>query len=134
LGAWLEEEERELNRPSAGTFTEEELRMLGIVLTDWRPSPADMREVEILGREHVVLIYQRAGEGVNVKVGWMHAVCNLLPCVKIAFEVLRPEDAVGAVQMQRYLRCMCNDLPDDYMCIMQVVVDELLDWSKVIKG
>ena len=132
----LERDQQQRYAESAGKLSAEERELLDkVLLADWRPSPADMTEVEnILGREHTVLINQHAGEGVDVKVGWMHAVCNLQPCVKIAFDVLRPGDAIGAVQMQRYLRCMCHDPPDDYMCIIQNVVDELLDWSKVMRA
>jgi hypothetical protein len=61
----------------------------------------------------------------------MHFVTNLRPCFKIAFEVLRPTDAAGVLQMQRYLRCVCPNLPVDYMRTVQHVVKELLAWAKV---
>jgi hypothetical protein len=66
------------------------------------------------------------------QVGWMHFVTSLRPCVKIAFEVLRPQDAAGVLQMQRYLRCACPKLGDDYMRSVQHVVGELLEWAKVV--
>jgi hypothetical protein len=64
----------------------------------------------------------------------MHFVTNLQPCLTIAFEVLRPRDAAGVLQMQRYLRCVCPNLPADYMRTVQHVVKELLEWAKVGLG
>jgi hypothetical protein len=62
----------------------------------------------------------------------MHFVTNLQPCIKIAFEVLRPQDAAGVLQMQRHLRCACSELGSDYMCTAQHVVQELLAWAKAL--
>lgn len=58
----------------------------------------------------------------------MHLVINVQPCIKIAFKVLRVEEAAGAPHSHSRLRCGCNGLPQDYMCIIQHVVDELLAW------
>jgi hypothetical protein len=67
-----------------------------------------------------------------LQAGWMHFMTNLQPCIKIAFEVLRPQDAAGVLQMQRYLRCACPKLGDDYMRTGQHVVAELLVWAKAM--
>jgi len=42
-------------------------------------------------------------------------------------QLCRHEHA-GALQMHRRLRSGCNGLPDDYMCIIQQVIGELLEW------
>jgi hypothetical protein len=67
-----------------------------------------------------------------LQVGWEHWVTNLQPCVKLAFEILRPSDAAGVLQMQRHLLCLCPSLGDDYMQPVQHVVEELLGWSHVL--
>uniref|UniRef100_A0A383WM06 JmjC domain-containing protein n=1 Tax=Tetradesmus obliquus TaxID=3088 RepID=A0A383WM06_TETOB len=85
-----------------------------------------------MGSQHAVLLDQYAGEGVSVKAGWMHWVANLQPCIKIAFEVLRPQDAAGVLQMQRYMRCVCPKHGDDCMRSVQHVAAELLEWAKVL--
>lgn len=69
------------------------------------------------------------GQWVHVPVGWPHIVLNLQPCLKVAYEVLRPGDVVRAVQMQQHLRrCFLNNTAD-YMEVAAEVVKELLRWA-----
>jgi len=119
----------------AGTsaLSTQEQDWLQDMLTDSRLSPAEMQVVAVeLGAPYAVLLDQRAGEGVSVAVGWMHWVSNLLPCIKVAWELVRPEQMAMAVQMQRALRCRAQLLPSDYLAIAAGAVNELLLWRRFV--
>lgn len=48
---------------------------------------ADMRYIaKVMGPDKVQLVEQHAGEVVRVRVGWGHAVVNLQPCIKVAYD------------------------------------------------
>lgn len=51
---------------------------------------ADLGFAEI-GRPHVVVVYQRAGDMVEVPVGWPHCVRNIVPNIKVAWDVPDPK-------------------------------------------
>jgi len=110
-----------------------EQSILQQLFTRWELTPAAMAQVEaVMGEELAFVIEQHAGEGVDVRAGWMHFVYNQQACVKIAMEVLRQDDVAAVVRMQRRVRCAMADLPDDYIEVMQAVVAELLQWADVV--
>lgn len=89
---------------------------------------------DYLGPELAVKVEQRSGEAVVVKVGYMHWVCNVAPNFKVAYELLRPGDAMAVVQLHRTLRCAMTDNPQDYMKLEEAVLNHLMTCYKYCKA
>ncbi|KAF8071177.1 Pclo [Scenedesmus sp. PABB004] len=82
-----------------------------------------------LGPQHAVLVEQRAGEAVNVEPGWLHFVWNEAPCLKVAFELLRPRQAAAVAHMQARLRGKMVTKQPDYVRAGCLVVEQLCAWA-----
>lgn len=68
----------------------------------------------------------------EVVVGWLHIVRNLRGCLKLAYEVLRPQDAAGSLQIHQGARRCFTNLPGDYMAVQHHATKELLEWAKLV--
>jgi hypothetical protein len=123
--------EQEGQAPAAADeLTGEEQRWLATLLENSTLNPQEISAVQQeLGERHALVLQQRAGQGVSVPVGWMHWVFNMAPCLKIAWEVVRPQHMALAVQMQQRLRCKAHGLANDYLGLVPHAVRELTCWS-----
>jgi hypothetical protein len=75
--------------------------------------------------EGVVYIYQHAGQGVHVPVGWMHYVRNLQPCVKMAFDKYVPANFALYIRTWHQFCSPVMGCPlsaKDYMAAQDVLV------------
>lgn len=131
---WEEQPQRQQQQGGCGDsdseqLTAEEQEWLTSLLLYSRLDPGEMAAVQAeLGGQYAVVLVQRAGEGVWVPVGWMHWVHNSRPCIKCAWEVVRPQALAGCVLMHRRLRCRAHGLANDYLGLVQGAVRELAAW------
>jgi hypothetical protein len=120
----------ETDEVAASPLTPQEQDWLAYLLSSSTLSEVEMEGVEAaLGTEYAIVHKQKAGEVMRVPVGWMHWVVNLLPCIKCAWEVVRPQDIAAALQTQLFVRCRAPRPPGDYLKIITAVVHELLAWA-----
>ena len=59
-------------------------------------------------------------------------MCNLRPCLKVAFERLAVEDVVSIMHMQARLRNKMGKLPGDYAHTVPHIVSELIAWHPIM--
>ena len=123
--------QQQQQQPGGAAATEslssDEQASLQVLLQGYKLTPAEMGMIEKeMGKEYAVVLEQRAGVGVSVPVGWLHWVVNVRPCIKVAWELARPQHIAGAVQMHRHVRCKMAGLPLDYMALAATAVKELL--------
>jgi hypothetical protein len=115
----------------ANALTAEEEGWLASLFSYCFLTADEMQQVqEALGDRYAVLLEQRGGQGVSVPIGWMHWVFNLMPCIKIAWEVARAEQLAAAAVMQRRLRCKTVGQALDYLCLVPSALRELLAWRR----
>jgi hypothetical protein len=62
----------------------------------------------------------------------MHWVFNLLPCIKVAWEVVRPQHMAGAGLMQRHLRSRALGLASDYLALVPTAAKEIIRWLQFL--
>jgi hypothetical protein len=86
----------------------------------------------VLGSEWALILEQAPGRIIEVIVGCYHIVRNLGPCRKLAYEVLRPQDAAGSIHIQQRVRRCHEDLPKDYMAVLHSCIMELLYWAGLL--
>ncbi len=86
-------------------------------------SEADMDlVVELLGDADAYLVQQKAGDIVRVRMGWAHAVVNLQPCIKIAFDrYIRERFPAYALSHVRYAALFGRNMTRDYAGWAQVL-------------
>lgn len=126
---WEQRQQQGSCEDSDEPLTAEEQEWLTSLLLYNRLDPGEMAAVQAeLGGQYAVVLVQRAGEGVCVPVGWMHWVHNSRPCIKCAWEVVRPQALAGCVLMHRRLRCRAHGLANDYLGLVPGAVRELLAW------
>lgn len=115
----------------ANALTAEEEGWLASMFSYCFLTADEMQQVQAaLGDRYAVLLQQRGGQGVSVPIGWMHWVFNLMPCIKIAWEVARAEELAAAAVMQRRLRCKTVGQALDYLCLVPSALRELLAWTR----
>jgi hypothetical protein len=107
-------------------LTAEEQRWLTSLLLFSSLDSDEMLWVHLeLGPKYSLMLSQGPGQGVSVPVGWMHWVVNLRPCIKVAWEVVRPQHMAGAGLMQRLLRSRALGLAPDYLALVPTAARQL---------
>lgn len=63
----------------------------------------------------------------HVEAGWAHQVVNLQPCLKVAFDYLKPEDTPLYAMIHRHVfsaHAQTFEAGQDYMGILDILFDE----------
>ena len=85
---------------------------------------ADMRRMKGHMGDKVMLVEQRAGQVVRAMAGWGHAVVNLQPCIKIAYDMFVvdnfPSYAIAHAMTARLFKNNC--------------IHDYTSWAKVISS
>ena len=85
-----------------------------------------------LGPNATFKLQQRAGDKVVVPPGWIHWVITVLPCVKVAWEIVEPESLADCVLIWRDIipQLLKNDQlqnAEDYTAVLSTVTESVLD-------
>jgi hypothetical protein len=83
---------------------------------------------KIHGKEKVFILHQKSGDTVRVENGWIHAVVNFKPNIKIVWNEVVPDDVHLYLDMLKYLEV--NNFNDvmihDYTRWLDVLVSDAI--------
>ena len=74
----------------------------------------------------VIIINHCHGERVHVPPKWMHAVANLLPNIKLAFDFYDPLHFPAYLESWREVISHCRSNAPDYMAVHRVLVQYMI--------
>ncbi len=75
---------------------------------------------DVCHQQYVTIFHQFARTKVHVALGWVHAVRNIQPCVKFAWEFLQMEILKDVVQVNHLSRNIMKNATN-YMAIIRVL-------------
>lgn len=83
----------------------------------------------------VQFVYQCHGMRVHVPAGWMHAVVNVRPCIKLAWQVYNRHHLLDYVLSWQYIGSQFTHVSNapDYMNVMRVVSKLVMKHMSVVR-
>ena len=88
-----------------------------------------------LGEQNVRVVLQQHGDLVHVPPGWMHQVKNLGPCVKLAYDLLKPESAGAYLEVYNLVHQhgLFAHFHTDYVGLQPFLKKRLMELAQKIK-
>lgn len=81
-----------------------------------------------LGSKAMHIVDQYSGEIIHVQTGFLHQVCNLQPCVKLAFDYVDTSEVCAYAWLHREVIAKMTGAygpPTDYMAVLHTIVQAI---------